>query len=1362
MHGFKSYRDETVFGPFSREHNVIVGRNGSGKSNFFAAIRFVLHDAYTKIGGQDERQALLHEGGAANLSAYVQIVFDNAEGRFPTGRDETVIRRTVGLKKDEYSVDGRAATKGDVLQLLQAAGFSRSNPYYIVPQGRVTALCNAQDGERLALLKEVAGTRTYEEHREESIKILAETRIKREKITELLAFVRERLVELEGERKELQEYQERDKERRTAQYILHHRELLTLGEELALLESDHRTAGDDDDGAATQEGGDRTMMTAQQRQHMAAFDEHMGRIAALEAQLLEQRRSLQEALEELSLVREERDGLGFEETNLALSLEDLSKKAAAYAAQEGQASSALAAVCREIEEREGELGQISNALAAQRAERLTLQREATLAEGRLAGLLSKQGRASQFRSANERDKWLKKEDKVIEVTIGVHQRQLASAEEDLASARLREEDLRRTLTVAVEGQSRLCEEIEAVSSEVTLLQAKRDGLTDQRRELWRSEHKLVRAIEVIEEEGRRCERSLATTSSGVGGSFAGAGSAFAGMAAVKRIAASLGLPDGTVHGFFFDLFQVDPLFNRAVEVIGGGTLFNIVVDSEENASRIMQRLVKDKGATGRVTLMPLDRLAGNYQQRSGGEDGEGGEEVAMDEDEGGDSSVAVPLVDHVRCYDEAAHGVLVRAIFGRTIVCKDLAVGTPIGRRRNVDVITLDGDRASRRGTISGGYSGVPSSAGDGRRTAAASRGGSHEEEDENEAPSGRGLLEIIAALKGWRTKEREHSDLLVKVRSRLAEVEGESRAILSRLALLEGRAGDLRTRGLKGRQPSRASACTAMDVADGEDEEEDEADLRKKIEAVAALVESKSALVRSIEGQIELCTEQRRLFAAEVGTLLLAGGLERSEADQVGSLRAASAALRERITGIDGAISELALKASLIESELDVRLRRERHTLSVQVATFSPVLIAHQVEAARTHLEAVGARLRAAGDREGILEGLVGECEGAIEGLRQALETLRGETQAIKADIVRDSCAAERYISKRVALCERRDVLQREIGELAVLPSGAVHGRLSGLTEGLLLRRLHEVNEEIRERYAHVNKKAHDQYGSFGRQAEAMERRNEELVASSRAIDEFITVLDRRKEEAISRTFDQVSRAFTAVFSQLVPSGHGHLVMISSGAAGDNGHGDENDGPSQVNLDPTSSQTTFTQGARSGDEKALVRPPSGRTAARRSKEVSSTTASLAAGDEQADQRRRPRGGALEYSGVAIRVSFNSRSADEGLLMGQLSGGQKSLVALALIFAIQQCDPAPFYLFDEIDANLDGAHRASLARMLGSEELRGRAQFVMTTFRPELLEDAQAYFGVSFGSRVSRVEPITREQALQFVEQDPHQAVASA
>ena len=47
----------------------------------------------------------------------------------------------------------------------------------------------------------------------------------------------------------------------------------------------------------------------------------------------------------------------------------------------------------------------------------------------------------------------------------------------------------------------------------------------------------------------------------------------------------------------------------------------------------------------------------------------------------------------------------------------------------------------------------------------------------------------------------------------------------------------------------------------------------------------------------------------------------------------------------------------------------------------------------------------------------------------------------------------------------------------------------------------------------------------------------------------------------------------------------------------------------------------------------------------------------------------------------------------------------KALVALALIFAIQRCDPAPFYLFDEIDQALDANYRAGVARLIQKQVL---------------------------------------------------------
>ena len=72
--------------------------NGSGKSNFFAAIRFVLSDAYTHMS-REERQGLIHEGSGTVMSAYVEIIFDNTDGRFPINKPEISIRRTIGLKK---------------------------------------------------------------------------------------------------------------------------------------------------------------------------------------------------------------------------------------------------------------------------------------------------------------------------------------------------------------------------------------------------------------------------------------------------------------------------------------------------------------------------------------------------------------------------------------------------------------------------------------------------------------------------------------------------------------------------------------------------------------------------------------------------------------------------------------------------------------------------------------------------------------------------------------------------------------------------------------------------------------------------------------------------------------------------------------------------------------------------------------------------------------------------------------------------------------------------------------------------------------------------------------------------------------
>ncbi len=69
---------------------------------------------------------------------------------------------------------------------------------------------------------------------------MAETDAKRGKISELLDYIESRLTELEEEKEELKEFQDKDKERRCLEYALYQRELEEVGEALAQIENERR------------------------------------------------------------------------------------------------------------------------------------------------------------------------------------------------------------------------------------------------------------------------------------------------------------------------------------------------------------------------------------------------------------------------------------------------------------------------------------------------------------------------------------------------------------------------------------------------------------------------------------------------------------------------------------------------------------------------------------------------------------------------------------------------------------------------------------------------------------------------------------------------------------------------------------------------------------------------------------------------------------------------------------------------------------------------------------------------------------------------------------------------------------------
>ncbi len=88
--------------------------------------------------------------------------------------------------------------------------------------------------------------------------------------------------------------------------------------------------------------------------------------------------------------------------------------------------------------------------------------------------------------------------------------------------------------------------------------------------------------------------------------------------------------------------------------------------------------------------------------------------------------------------------------------------------------------------------------------------------------------------------------------------------------------------------------------------------------------------------------------------------------------------------------------------------------------------------------------------------------------------------------------------------------------------------------------------------------------------------------------------------------------------------------------------------------------------------------------------------------------------------------------------MGLLSGGERSLGALAFLFALMLARPSPFYVLDEVDAALDDANIARFLELI--ERYRDRAQFIIISHQQLTMEIADVLYGVSMaGDGVSTV-----------------------
>ncbi len=105
--------------------------------------------------------------------------------------------------------------------------------------------------------------------------------------------------------------------------------------------------------------------------------------------------------------------------------------------------------------------------------------------------------------------------------------------------------------------------------------------------------------------------------------------------------------------------------------------------------------------------------------------------------------------------------------------------------------------------------------------------------------------------------------------------------------------------------------------------------------------------------------------------------------------------------------------------------------------------------------------------------------------------------------------------------------------------------------------------------------------------------------------------------------------------------------------------------------------------------------------------------------------------------GLDIRVRVRG---NKFLDIRGLSGGEKTLAALAFIFAIQDFDPAPFYLLDEVDAALDKHNSEKLSQLI--KKYSNKAQYIVISHNDSVISEADKIFGVSMQDGVSKISSL--------------------
>lgn len=660
MYGFKSFADKTVL-EFMPGITTVIGPNGSGKSNISDCIRWVLGEQSLKSLRGAKSEDIIFAGTQNRKSlgyAEASIVIDNSDSKLPIEFAEvTVTRRIYRSGETGYFINKAPCRLKDILELFMDTGIGKDG-YSIIGQGKIDEILSNKSEERRHIFEEAAGIVKYRARKVESEKKLEQTKLNLLRINDIISEIENNIGPLKIQSEKAKKFLSLRDELKNIEVGLflyniddYKNKIEEIKENLEILETQK-----------IKEEEKANNIKLEKDELKIQIDKLLEEIEETQKLGFEGSKKKEEYNSEIKVTRERIQNNQANYERYAEEIEQITKRNSELEEEKNQKIERKNNLFqnkdkfeKELKEKEIELEKYSKTMSTKELE---IEKQKDIVQknidDRYERLSEINTEKANIQNLSKKETSLKNE---IQMTISELDEN-RNKKSDMSKEFYEVEKKRNDINKSIEEMKIKKEEctskikdfedrINSFQSEYRIKESKYKFLVETEKE----KEGYIKSVKSLLQEAER-NSSLKT-----------------GM-----------------HGILANLISVEKKYETAIEMTLGGSIQNIVTDTEEEAKKLVNYLRDNK--LGRASFLPISSVKGT--------------KLSKINDRGIDGIVGV-AADLVDC-DKKFEGIILN-LLGRTVIVEDIDSAVKLAKQNSYSfkIVTLKGDIINPSGAISGG-----------------------------------------------------------------------------------------------------------------------------------------------------------------------------------------------------------------------------------------------------------------------------------------------------------------------------------------------------------------------------------------------------------------------------------------------------------------------------------------------------------------------------------------------------------------------------------------------------------------------------------------------------------------------------------